>query len=126
MKTLFVSGLMLLSVSAMAAFNEVECQGRMDTSKVEVEVEDWGNWAAKDATVTVTTDGTRVGKTYSVSTYAPTGFNHVRYSAAGFELDIDFWPDRGPQWGRSYRADFRSQDLGNKTLRLNCRFPNIH
>lgn len=130
MKTILIAIAVFVSAQAFA-FNEVECSARVNGKKIDVTVDDWGSWAAKDATLTIKPDEVSPTRLeFSVRTHAPMGFNYVRYSAPGFELEVDFWPDRGPQWGRTYRGTFRADVLrdvfATNSARLNCRFPNIH
>ncbi len=50
--------------------------------------------------------------------------NELIYSTFGFELKVDLWPDRRPQWAKSYSAVVRSDDLfgGDAYDEITCRY----
>lgn len=127
MKFLLAISLAVFSVAASAAWNEVECDGRDGNKTIRVEVEqafpNGSYW--KRAQVVVTEAGAQNIKDLTVTSRGSTGFNRIAYSAPGFRLEVDFWPDQYPRWGMMYRGTFQSDILGNMSYRaLNCRFPN--
>jgi hypothetical protein len=127
MKSIFTMAVLLFSVSAFSAWNEVECTGRTGTKTFEVNVErafpNGSYW--KKAELVVAENGTEQTHDYTVFTRAIRGFNRVEYTAAGLRLEVDFWPDQSPRWGWNYRGTLQSSVLGNQYIQgLNCRFQN--
>lgn len=128
MKLIFTIGLMAFSLSSFAFWNEVECDGRVENKTVRIEVERAfpENAYFTRAELTISEAGGRESFDYNV-TRRNYGFNKMEYSTAGFRLEVDYWPDHRPQWGRIYRGELLSSVLGNQYIRsLNCRFPNAH
>lgn len=125
MKFTLLIAMMIFSLSSFAAWNEVECDGRAGGKTVRMEVEEsfGGSWLRR-ATLTVAENGAEQVFDYTVS---GRGYlNRVQYSAPGVTLEVDFWPDQQPRWGRMYRGTLRSRDLADSSFQsLNCRFPNI-
>lgn len=127
MKFLLAISLAVFSLAATAAWNEVECEGRVGVKEVRVEIErPFPNGSYfKRASVTVTHNGAQIAKDYTVTSRSYSGFNRVEYSAPGFRLEVDFWPDQYPRWGMRYRGLSQTDALGNmSTGYLDCRFPN--
>lgn len=128
MKLIFTIGLMMLSLSSFAFRNEVECDGWTGSKTIRIEVERAfpENAYFTRAEMTVTEAGGREHHDYNV-TRRNFGFNKMEYHTAGFRLEVDYWPDQRPQWGRNYRGELLSSALGNQYVRsLNCRFPNAY
>lgn len=128
MKLFLILSLAIFSLTASAAWNEVECSGLDGAKAIRVEVEQaWPNGSYwKQASVTVDEAGAQSRRDYTVTTRYLPGFSRVEYSAGGFRLEVDFWPDQRPRWGWTYRGTFQSDALGNMSYRaLNCRFPNV-
>lgn len=127
MKMFIAICMALFSLTAAAAWNEVECEGRDASKFIRVEVEQAfpnGSYF-KQAQVILTEAGAQNIKDYTVFSRSWNGFNRIEYSAPGFRLEVDFWPDQAPRWGRMYRGTFQSDALGNMNYRsLTCRFPN--
>ncbi len=127
MKLTLLIAMMIFSLSSFAAWNEVECDGRTDGKFLRMEVEQAfpnGSWFQR-ATLAVTENGAQQVFDYTVSSRGMGGFNRVLYSAPGVNLEVDFWPDQQPRWGRMYRGTLRSRDLGNSSFQtVSCRFPN--
>lgn len=127
MKVVILFAIMMFSVSAFAAWNEVECTGMSGTKSFSVDVEQAfpnGSYF-KRAALTVAENGAEETHDYTVTTRAVMGFNRVEYSAPGLRLEVDFWPDQRPRWGWTYRGTLQSSVLGNQSIQgLNCRFPN--
>ena len=125
MKFTLLIAMMVFSLSSFAAWNEVECEGRMDGKTVRMDVEQSfpnGSWL-KRATLTVIENGAEQVFDYTVSGRG--SFNRVQYSAPGVNLEVDFWPDQQPRWGRMYRGTLRSRDLAGSSFQtLSCFFPN--
>lgn len=124
---LFVLALTIIaSFSASAAWNEVECDGRIGSRFIQVEVEQafpQGSYFSR-AQVTVSENGGYRSEHYTVSR-RPIGPGRIEYSAGGLRLEVDIWPDRRPRWGWNYRGLIQSTLLGDRlTQSVNCRFPN--
>lgn len=127
MKTVFLMAIMMFSVSAFSAWNEVECTGKVDGKLFSVEVEQAfpnGSYF-KQAHLTVEENGAQQTHDYTVNTRTTSGFSRVTYLSGGLRLEVDFWPDQRPRWGWTYRGSLQSSALGNQYIQgLNCRFPN--
>lgn len=119
--------LALMSFSAFASWNEVECEGKLGTKEVYLEIEQpfpQGS-AFTRATLTVTEEGQEKEFYYTVSARRSGGFRNIRYWGAGLDLDVDFWPDNAPRWGRNYRSTLRTSDVDNRaSINVECRYPN--
>ena len=128
MKSLVLTFIMILSSSAFASFNEVECEVSTATSSLFLEVEQPFPTSSvfKRATLTSTdTSGVETYFNYTLTTRGSRGFNRLTYSGAGLNLEVDLWPDQRPQWGRNYRSTLRATDIGNNEIQnVNCIFPN--
>lgn len=123
MKKMVTFVLLTLSIQAFA-FTEVECEGILADKTIQFEVErpfPQGSYF-KDARLEITQEGRTNWYSYQMTTYVSPGFNRVRYQAPGAELEVDFWPDQRPQWGRIYRGELRTRELNHQMARLNCRF----
>lgn len=116
------------SVSAFAYFNEVECEGRSESKEFTLDVEQPFPYGSvfRRAQLTVTEDGAESGEDYTVSIQAMRGFPRVRYYGAGLRLEVDFWPDQAPRWGRVYSGSLYSSLLDGEVRNLQCRFPNAY
>lgn len=114
-----------LMVSAFAqAFPEVECFGAQGSRRIRVEVDrGFGGGGFRTATVVIEENGDYKTYPYHVN-WRPMG-GRAQYQAPGFDLRVDFWPDRVPQWGRSYRAEFLSPLLSNVGAYVSCRYNNF-
>lgn len=126
MKVLVILG--LLSSFSFAAFNDFECEFTTnDSQSVSIEIERQRGAGLRRASVEVDNDGTTDTFNYYVSSRYDRAFNEIRYFGGGMDLEIDLWPDTTPKWGRSYRAQFRSWDIGNNTNNYNilCRYTRI-
>lgn len=111
----------LVSFSSFAAWTEVECSGQTSTGNFQVAIDEgFGPGSLRHARV-YAPNNTR---DYTVMGRGAFG-NRVRYEAAGFDLEVDFWPDVRPQWGRTYRGNFTSTDMQIPYSMMWCRFPNI-
>lgn len=127
MKLFFGMLLLVCSFSSFAGWSEVECSGKHNGKEIELEVEQpFPNGAYfKRALLSITETGATRNSDYMVTTRSYRYSNKVTYSAFGFDLEVDFWPDQYPRWGSSYRAKFRNEALGNEVVTdLKCRFPN--
>lgn len=124
MKLLLVSFFSLLSVSAFA-LTEVECSGRSDQASVVLAVEEnFPSQSPRRAYLRVETPNGGEVRNFTVFARGSFG-NRVRYEAAGFDLEVDFWPDARPQWARTYRGNFSSTLMNIPFTMMWCRFPNI-
>ncbi len=122
MKIFLILALAIMSLSASAAFLEVECTGQVNGDTLNVGVDEgFGPNSFRRAQVYRTNAENRQ---YSVIARGSFG-NRVRYEGAGFDLEVDFWPDVRPQWARTYRGNFTSTDMNVPFTMLWCRFPNI-
>ncbi|MES2529019.1 MAG: hypothetical protein V4598_18175 [Bdellovibrionota bacterium] len=125
MKLILAALISLVSVSAFAAFTEVECTGRNGEKNVLAVVEEgFGPGSFRRAAVKVSDTAGGEVRNYNVMSRGAFG-SRVRYEGAGFDLEVDFWPDNRPQWARTYRGNFSSNDLNIPFTMMWCRFPNI-
>ena len=126
MKFLALMSVIIFSLSAKAAWNELECTGRFEGKHIRLEIEESfpnGSYFKK-AELTVTQDGAEQSYPYTVSRRS-IGLNRIDYSSRGLRIEVDLWPDQTPRWGRSYSASLLSSVLGNKYIRgFRCQFPN--
>lgn len=128
MKLMTMILMMIFSISSFAAWNEVECEGKVDDKIVRVEIEQsFPNGSHfKRAELTITTDGANETHNYTVSRRS-FGFNRIVYTGAGLRLEVDLWPDQRPRWGMRYDGALLSSVLGNQYIRgFRCHFPNAH
>lgn len=119
--------LALMSFSAFASFNEVECEGKSGDKEIYFEVEQPfpSNSVFKRATLTITENGSDSESRYTVTSRDTRGFNTIRYTGAGVTLEVNHWPDNAPRWGRNYRSTLRIDKVENySTLNVECSFPN--
>lgn len=126
MKKTLTLALSLVSISAFANFNEVECTGKNSDKNIVVEIEQPfpNDSYFRDVLLKVESENTADEFSYSVTARRNSGFSHIVYQGGSFFLDLDLWPDNQPRWGRSYRAQLRTQDLGNGSMTtLDCQFP---
>lgn len=129
MKFLISTFVVLFSFSALASWNEVECEGKIDQKTLEVEIEQpFPNSSSfKRATLTIVENGAENSFNYTVHTRMTRGFNDIRYTAAGLDLEVSYWPDQYPRWGRTYKGTLRSSKLNNQYIQgLKCHFPNAN
>ena len=129
MKLILSVLVMFSSLSVFASWNEVECEGKVDQKNIQLEVEQpFPNGSYfKRATLTIAENGAEESFHYTVNSRVTRGFNQIRYTAGGLDLEVDFWPDQAPRWGRTYKGSLRSSKLNNQYIRgLNCRFPNAY
>ena len=126
MKMSLIMVFLMFSLSALAAFNEVECTGATPGKVITLEIEQPfpADSAFKRGTLTITENGADTTSNFTVSTRVNGGFNEIRYWAGGLTLEVNFWPDQRPRWARKYDSKLRSSDLGNETIKLTCEFPN--
>lgn len=123
MKMLLSCLLVLGALSAHAFVNEVECDGNRAGSRVDLEVErSFGSmrparlivWGERGSNPTIENFLVRHVRALS---------GRLQYTGdRGFFLEVDLWPDRLPSWGRTYRANFVTQNQARTSL--SCRFPN--
>lgn len=126
MKVLMI--LLITSSFAMATFNDFECDfTTSDGMNVSVEIESQRGAGMRRATIAVRNNGEVDYYNYYVNSRYNRAFNEIRYFGGGMDLEIDLWPDAQPRWGRSYRADLRTWDLGNNSSNYNilCRYTRI-
>ena len=127
MKKSMALALCLLSSSAFAFINEVECTATQGTKEVMLEIEQPfpASSIFKQALMTVTENGEEKEFNYSVVSRRSGGINTLQYSGGGIRLEVDLWPDNSPRWGRNYRSTLSSSDLGNRSIsNVECNFPN--
>ncbi len=125
MKLLLALLIVTFGLTSHAAWNEVECEGRIPGGKdIKVEVEQPipnGNYF-KRATLTLADEGSEKFYDFTVSTRVI--LSRVEYIAAGLKVDVSFWPDQKPRWGRIYQGTLMAGVLENQYIRnLSCRFP---
>jgi hypothetical protein len=124
--TLFAA--LIFSISALAYFNEVECQARHADLELLLEIEQPfpNNAIFRRAIMTITKEGGRRTEYHNVSYRRNPGVNRIQYQGAGLRLEIDLWPDAFPRWGRSYNARIWSAGPGTEYFPfIQCRFPNV-
>lgn len=122
---LFVASLLSLLSGSAFALTEVECSGRDGQKTVLAAVEEgFGPGSFRRAAVRVTDASGGEVRNYNVMARGSFG-NRVRYEGAGFDLEVDFWPDTRPQWARTYRGNFTSTEFNIPFTMMWCRFPNI-
>jgi hypothetical protein len=121
MQIILIVLMALGSFTAKAAFTEVECTGQANTGTVNVAVDEgFPPQSFRRATVTRSNEN----RAFFVSSRGSFG-NRIRYEGAGFQLEVDLWPDTKPVWGRTYRATFDSSDMNIPFTQMWCRFPNV-
>lgn len=127
-KMAIVLGLISAS-SVQANINDFECEFNTDAGQmVELEVErPFGSTSMRDATMTVSSNDEFEVFNYYVNTRYTRSFNRLRFSGANFDLEVNLWPDQKPQWGRTYRSEFRSWDLedGRNYYNVSCRYTGL-
>lgn len=127
MKKFIATALCMLSFSAMASFNDVECSATTNGKEVYLEIESAfpPSSVFRRALLTVTENGADKESYYTVTSRYSRGFNSLSFSGAGLRLEIDTWPDSQPRWGRDYRATLNATETGAATIsNVVCRFPN--
>jgi hypothetical protein len=127
MKKSIALALCLLSSSAFAFINEVECTATQGTKEIFLEIERPfpSSSIFKQALITVTENGAEKEYNYAVVARRGGGINKLQYTGGGIRLEVDLWPDNSPRWGRNYRSTLISSDLGNSTIsNVDCNFPN--
>jgi hypothetical protein len=128
MKIFFTVALMAFSLSSFAFWNEIECDAVVDRKTIRVEVEQsfpTGSYF-KRAMITITENGAQEIHDFNV-TSRRWGMNQIQYSGAGLRLEVDFWPDQAPRWGRDYRGQLRTNFIGNNSMtNVQCTFPNAY
>ncbi len=128
MKHFLTAAIFLLSFSAFAQFNEVECEGKTDGKDFVFEVEEPfpSNMVFKSAKLIVNEANNEESVfDYNVTSRRTRGFNYITYTGGGVRLEVDLWPDSSPRWASTYRSVINSSDLANKNITVSCRFPNI-
>ncbi len=115
---------MVISSSTFAGFSEVECSGRDGMNNIVAAVEEGFQQSFRRAYVRQESPTGTELRNFTVMSRGAFG-SRVRYEGAGFQLEVDFWPDVRPQWARTYRGTFNSQDMNIPFTMLWCRFPNI-
>lgn len=126
MKVIMFIMALMFSFSALAYFNEVECEITIRNQHVKVEIERPfpANAFTKEARLYVTEDGHERLYHTRVMTYRSRGFNDVRYEGTELQLEVNFWPDQRPQQWRTYKGRLISFYLGNSYIHdLDCKFP---
>ncbi len=124
MKLFVASLLSLLSISAFA-LTEVECSGRNGQTSIVLGVEEgFPSQSLRRSFVRAESPVGGQMRNYTVMARGSFG-NRVRYEAPGFDLEVDFWPDARPQWARTYRGNFSSNEMNIPFTMMWCRFPNI-
>jgi hypothetical protein len=128
MKSLVLTFVLVLSSSAFASFNEVECEVKTAASSLYLEIEQPFPTSSvfKRATLTSTdVNGVDTSYDYTLTSRSPRGFNSLSYSGDGLTLEVDLWPDQRPQWGRNYRSTLKASEIGsNEIQNVSCTFPN--
>lgn len=125
MKYVFAVLIAVSSVTSFAAWNEAECSKRVGTKTIQVEIEESLGSHFKDARLIIMENGSKETFDYTVTTRV-SGFGEVEYSAPGFTLNVNFWPDQRPQWGMTYNGVLHSAELESQYIQgFRCRFPNI-
>ena len=124
MKLLLASLLSLFSISAFA-LTEVECSGRSGQASIVLAVEEgFPSQSLRRAYVRAESPVGGQVRNFTVMGRGAFG-NRVRFEAPGFDLEVDFWPDMRPQWARTYRGNFSSNEMNIPFTMMWCRFPNI-
>lgn len=124
--TVFIS-LFMFATSAFAIITEVECKTQNNGKFIYAEIEEafprGTSFNRAKVEVSSAEDGSQTFN-YIVTTRRYSNFNRINYYGGGFRLEVDFWPDRVPRWGRTYRGNLSSSALGNKFIQMECRYPN--
>jgi hypothetical protein len=129
MKIILTIAVGLLSFSAIAGFNEIECEGNNGLTNVYLEIEQpFPNTSVfKRMLLSASTASTQENFQYTVTSNRYNGFRNIVYQGSRLRLDVDLWPDFEPRWGRNYRAILSSSDINNGINSiLNCYFPNAN
>jgi hypothetical protein len=123
MKCTMTAFALLLSVSVFA-LTEVECSGRANGADVRLTIDGrWGQNYFKEGRLWIRKDGAVTTTRHSLSYRGPWGgLNRAEYSDSSMELEIDFWPDQIPRWGKTYNGSMRL-DSFNSRFGMRCRFP---
>ncbi len=124
MKLILVALVLVMSSSVFAAFSEVECSGQDGLNNIVASVEEGFQQSFRRAYVRHETPTGGEVRNFTVMSRGAFG-NRVRFEGAGFQLEVDFWPDVRPQWARTYRGTFASSEMNIPFTMLWCRFPNI-
>jgi hypothetical protein len=127
MKIIFLIAMMMYSLSAFSARNEVECHGQTINAIFSVNIEQSfppGSYF-KRAQLTVIENGTPQTDYFEVSGRVMPGQGRVTYMADEFKIQVDLWPDWRPHWSSTYVGSLLGSAFGNHYVqRLYCRFPN--
>lgn len=117
----------LTAFNSFAAWNEVECEGRVGNASVDVDIERGPQGSPfRNAVVRIVENGGGQMYRFPVVGRSAPGWNRVDFSGRDMSLEVDFWPDRAPRWGMSYRGALRSTLIGYEYIQdLRCRFPNV-
>lgn len=125
MKKTLILALFVISLSAFANFNEIECSGKFENKTVALEIEQPFPQESyfRDVLLKVESENSADEFSYTVTARRNGGLNHIIYQGRGFFMDLDLWPDNRPRWGRTYRAQLRSQDLADGSMAtMDCQF----
>lgn len=125
MKLLVIFCLLVVSLPVLA-WNELECEGLYATGSVKIDVQQPfpSDSYFKQARLW-TRQGTSNDLRYlTVNSRTMDGFGKIEYSTVGLRLEVDYWPDQSPQWGRIYRGALQASLHGRyQTASMNCHFP---
>lgn len=127
MKSFLAISFLIISLPSFASFNEVECTGKIGDKVISFEVEQaFPRYStSRRANLIVEDNGSQLAYDYNLM-IVPSHRNNIKYFGSGLTLDIDLWPDQSPRWGRNYRSELSSSDLGSSGFsRVNCTFPNV-
>lgn len=123
MKSLII-GLVLLSTSAFAGFNDFECEFfGINGERIEVNVESSYGPGTKIINVIVTSANSVDEYEYFASARID-AMNRISYFGSGMDLEIDLWPHPVPRYGAFYRSEFSSFDVnqGRIYYNVNCQY----
>lgn len=109
----------------MAAFNDVECSGKVNGQRADLEIERaWGGASIRTAILTVHgARGTNSAVTrYTINSVRGVGPQIEFRGFDHFNLTIDLFPDNAPHWGRIYHGRFTVNNAPQNIF--TCQFPN--
>tara|TARA_R110000868_G_scaffold136049_8_gene348824 strand:- start:3734 stop:4099 length:366 start_codon:yes stop_codon:yes gene_type:complete len=119
MKTFIFIALFAISGLAQAqSLRELRCESFID--QVEVNLDFGFNRGLRSASAEIYQDRNLVERTYMTLRGTFGQYEYRYFGAFGTEFVLNTWPDLKPQWGRSYRGEYRSRDLSSRNMR--CQF----
>lgn len=124
-KILLCLAFCLTALNASANDREFRCEfDNLTGDYVQVEV--WRTFNTNPyRRIEVTTSGENSSfNTYQATVRLRQAFYELEYWGTLLRFSLDLFPDRVPQFGRSYQADFSSPDIdyGHTFRNINCQY----